>query len=189
MPDLLAREPVRELGDPAVRAADERDVVERDGSDVIDLGVEAWEPEDLEVAGEGACEAGLDLLALRRREEAHGSEVEPEHGHARPRVDPKRLEDRAVTSEDDAQVGAPGDLLRGFEVGGALSVLFDLLGPGHQRAGRLRRRRDRLPKRESGLVRMSVGKDHNGADRRRSPHGLNAHGSSSSAEPIVSGLP
>src|SRR6266540_4888866 len=120
MADLLSPEPVGELGDPAVRAADEGDVVEGDGPGGVDLCPQSREAHDVEVAAEGARQPIGELLSLGRGQEADGAEVDPEHRHTGARIVAQRAEYRAVPSEHQAEVGALREIFADLDPTGGL---------------------------------------------------------------------
>ena len=86
----------------------------------------------LDLAGEGAADPLLGLLALDRGEEADGAEVDAEDRDAGAGEAAQRVQDRAVAAEDDAEVGArlvAGDRL---DARGRVAVLGELVRGGDQ---------------------------------------------------------
>ena len=69
-------------------------------------------------------------VALDRREEADGAEVDPEDRHAVGPVQAQRLEDRAVAAEHQAEVRALAGV--GLDPGRGVAVLGELLLGGDQ---------------------------------------------------------
>src|SRR6201747_2818840 len=129
--DLLAGEPVAELGDAVVRASGQGDVVESDSRRPGERDLEARELDRLALAGESAANPRLGLVALDRREKAGGAEVDSEDRHAGMGEAAQRMQDRAVATEDDAEVRAglvAGDDL---DAPGRLTVLGELVRLGH----------------------------------------------------------
>jgi hypothetical protein len=78
--DLLAGDPVAQLGDPLVRAADEADVVEGHLRGAADIHLEAGQVHRLGLAREGTPHSLLRIVALDRGKETDGAEVDAKTG-------------------------------------------------------------------------------------------------------------
>ena len=93
---------------------------------IVDL--EAGKVDRLDLAGKGAFDSRPRLVALDRREEADGAEVDPEDRDPGAREVPQRVEDRAVAAEDDAEVGVVRQRLDRLDALRGGAVLGDLVG-------------------------------------------------------------
>jgi hypothetical protein len=111
--------------------AAEGDVVERHPGRAVRGDLQPGQAENLELAGEGPAQALVELLSLRRGQEADRAEIDAEHRHLRRGVLAQRPENRAVPAEDKAKIGVRrqplGDLdpLRGALVLGHLGGARD----------------------------------------------------------------
>ena len=95
--------------------AHERDVVERDRLLAVEPQLEPRQVHHLELAGVGAVQRGVELLALAGGEEADRSEVDAEHGDLRVGEAPQGMKDAAVTAQDQAEADVGRALLDALE--------------------------------------------------------------------------
>jgi hypothetical protein len=156
-----------------VGAAGQGDVVEADAGCAFERDLEPRQLDCLHLAGEGATDPGLRLVALDRGEEADGAEVDAEDRHTGPGEAPQRVQDGSVAAEHQADVGArlvAGDL----DAAGGGTVLGQLVLGAHQPPARLPRDPDRNRNRFRRRRRVRVG-----------DQGGGAHASSSTAARIA----
>src|SRR4051794_10477968 len=133
-PDLLPRQPVREVGDAHAGLAVDRDVVDRGPAAVGAPDPDGRQLEPLEVAGEGTVEVLAQPVGVQRGEEADLAEVDREHGDAGAGEGAQAGEDRAVAAEHDAEVDVGVVRLDELDPLAALdSVLAHLLCVEHER--------------------------------------------------------
>ena len=138
---------------------------------VADLDLQSRQLDGVELPGERAGEAGLELVGRDRREEADAAEVDPDHGRAGAEEARERAQHGAVAAEDDRQLGGRPSLGASpcFSASsGASSSSTPCSRPPRARAARLDRGR---------CVRA------HGRARNASPNGVSIRRSMSSASP------
>src|SRR5215208_565536 len=187
--DLLPAEPVRELGDASVRPPDERDVVQRDRTRIVDLHSQAGNCQRLEVARESAAQPGLELVTLDRGEEADCPEVDAEHGYPGAGVGTEGLQDGPVAAQHQAQVRLLGEIGGLLDARGGFAELGVLLLCGDHRAAALGGGIDRGADGGTGLLRPRMREQHCRSHGRPGSHGIGAHGSTFATAAWRSSLP
>ena len=100
---------------------------------LAEVHLEARHLHHVELAREEPLEAQVELVRLDRRQEADRPEVDPEDRHVGPRPVPERLEDRAVTAEDQTEVGLRVEVVERPGLGEG-RVLVALVGRGNDLA-------------------------------------------------------
>ena len=126
----------------------------------VDL--EPGQVDRLDLAGEGAADPLLGLVALDRGEEADGAEVDAEDRHPGAGEAAQRVQDRAVAAEDDAEVRARLVAGDDFDALGGVAVLGELVRGADQPPAGLAGDRDGDRDRLGGGRRVRVGDQRGG---------------------------
>ena len=130
----------------------------------------------LDLAGEGAADPLLGLVALDRGEEADGAEIDAEDRHAGAGEAAQRVQDRAVAAEDEADVRARLGRWRRSMPSAASPCLASSSAVATRRQPASRATRDRDRDRLGGGRRVGVGDQgsglHSSASTAAGPRGL-----------------
>src|SRR3954454_8880573 len=105
VPHLFAGDPVAELGHAVMGLPGEGDVVEAARLHLVAADLQPGQLDRLELAFEGAADALASILPLDRGKKADGAEVDPEDRYFGAGVAAQRVQDRAVATQDQADLG------------------------------------------------------------------------------------